>query len=102
MVDDPGIPAPSPGDSPPAFAIRLMLEFLVRDGTAQLTRPHVVLVTDEGAGVLGVLGPYPDALSAVLGAEAQRAEDLRELGPSDGRAYAVSPLLPPMPGSAED
>jgi hypothetical protein len=88
-----------PGDDWQARAVAAVRETLVRQALDDLDRPHVVIVGDAGLGMTLVLGPFPDALSATIAAEAQRLEDDRELGPSSVRTYQVSLIFPPMPVS---
>ena len=82
--------SPQPGD-----AIRLIQELLVQDAMHDLDRPHVVLISDSSWETVTVIGPFPDAMAATVAADAQRAEDIRELGPSPSRSYLVSLLFPP-------
>ncbi|WP_344045961.1 hypothetical protein [Nocardioides panacihumi] len=81
--------------SQPGDAIRLIRELLVQDAMHDLDRPHVVLISDSSWETVTVIGPFPDAMAATVAADAQRAEDIRELGPSTSRSYLVSLLFPP-------
>ena len=82
--------SPQPGD-----ALRLIQELLVQDAMHDLDRPHVVLISDSSWETVTVIGPFPDAFAATVAADAQRVEDIRELGPSPSRSYLVSLLFPP-------
>jgi hypothetical protein len=88
---------PRPGQDWQAVAVETLRETLVREAMEDLDRPHVVLVGDVELGLTLVLGPFPDALTAAVAADAQRREDDRELGPSSVRTYRVSLIFPPMP-----
>lgn len=96
---EPECPEPEcPGPERPwqAAALELLRESIVSQAMSDLDRPHIVLISDPDLDLTFVLGPFPDALSAMVGADAQRREDLRELGDGDRRSYRVLVLLPPV------
>jgi hypothetical protein len=70
-----------------------LADFLVRDALEELDRPHVVVVTAPDS--VCVIGPYPDALAAVVAAEQERHGQETALGDVSGRAYDVHPLCDP-------
>lgn len=73
---------------------RLLIENLVREGMQDLDAPHLVVCTDLEDGTVSFQGPYPDALTALLAAEAECGD----LGPELlGLRFSVAPLLPPRP-----
>jgi hypothetical protein len=87
---------PEPDGVWQAPALEAVRESIVWEAVNDLDRPHIVLINDPELDVALVLGPFPDALSATVGAETQRREDVRELGESGRRTYRVLLLLPPM------
>jgi hypothetical protein len=79
-----------------ASALEILRESIVSQAMDDLERPHIVLIDDPELDLAFVLGPFADALSATVAADAQRQEDLRELGESGHRTYRVLVLLPPV------
>lgn len=87
---------PRTGEDWQSLAVEAVRETLVREAMDDLERPHVVLIEDVVLGLRLVLGPFPDALSATLAADAQRQEGERELDPTSVRTYEVALILPPV------
>ena len=61
-----------------------------------LDRPHLVICVHEATGVTSYQGPYPDGLSALVAAEAERSALAHD--PTEGPVrLVVAPLFAPGP-----
>ncbi|MFC6154741.1 hypothetical protein [Nocardioides yefusunii] len=82
------------GDDARTRINRLLVENLVREGVQDLDAPHLVVCTDLEDGTVSFQGPYADALTAVLAAEAESGDIAPDIS---GLRFTVAPLLPPRP-----
>ncbi|WP_418061212.1 hypothetical protein [Pimelobacter simplex] len=71
-------------------AFALVLAHLVAESVADLDRPHVLMITEEGT--VHVSGPYENAQATLCALEDDRAANPEV--PAGGRSYGVAPLLP--------
>jgi len=84
-----GAGTPVHGRDVPDDHLRLLLDRVIAGEVAEIDEPHIVLIRDEHTTCYE--GPYPDALSALVAAEAERAT----VAPRDATVVSVAPLHRP-------
>lgn len=93
MTGATGCPGPL-GDAEPSEVAKLVAEYLIRQESCEVDRPHVVMIEDHTLGIVHVIGPFANGFEALAAAEDERETDLESLG-DVGRTYSVRLLLDP-------
>ena len=88
-MDGDEIGRPTQGHDLPDDHLRLLLDRVIAGEVAEIDAPHIVLIRDEHTTCYE--GPYPDALSALVAAEAE----LATVAPRDLTVVSVAPLHRP-------